>query len=99
MRSDLIVIASIGSQNLAEMLLAQDDKVVHTLAPDRSDQPFGKTILPGRGWRYRLVPDTHGANSAHDNGAIDSIPVSQEVVRCLIPGNASVSWRAIHSAV
>jgi len=24
------------------MRLAQDDEMVHTLAPDRSDQPFGK---------------------------------------------------------
>jgi len=28
------------------MRLAQDDKMVNTLAPDRSDQPFGKAILP-----------------------------------------------------
>jgi hypothetical protein len=35
------------------MHLAQDN-VVHTLTPDRSDQPFGKAILPGEagavGW-------------------------------------------------
>jgi len=67
------------------MLLAQDDKVVHTLAPDRSDQPFGKAILPRRRWRYRLVPDAHGANSAHDDGAIGSIPIPDEVARRLIP--------------
>jgi hypothetical protein len=30
------------------MHLAQDNDVVHTLTPDRSDQPFGKAILPGR---------------------------------------------------
>jgi hypothetical protein len=28
------------------MHLAQDNDVVHTLPPDRSDQPFGKAILP-----------------------------------------------------
>ena len=39
------------------MRLAQDDEMVHTLAPDRSDQPFGKAILPRRGWCSRLVPD------------------------------------------
>src|SRR5229473_1435148 len=33
------------------MHLAQDNDVVHTLSPDRSDQPFGKAILPGRVWR------------------------------------------------
>src|SRR5664280_705026 len=78
MRSDVIVIASIGSQDPAQMRLAQDDEMIHTLAPHRSDQPFGKAILPGRAWGRRSVPDAHGANSR---------------------GNASVNWRAIHSAV
>jgi hypothetical protein len=44
-RSGVIVIASIGSQDSAQMCLAQDDEMVHALAPDRSDQPFGKAIV------------------------------------------------------
>ena len=28
------------------MRLTQDDEMVHALAPDRSDKPFGKAILP-----------------------------------------------------
>ena len=46
------------------MRLTQGDKMIDTLAPDRSDQSFGKTILPRRGQRRRLVPDGHGARSA-----------------------------------
>jgi len=46
MRSDVIVVASVKFQNRAQMCLAQDDDVVHTLTPDRSDQPFDKAILP-----------------------------------------------------
>jgi len=67
------------------MLLAQDDDMVHTLAPDRSDQPFGTTVLLRRGWCSRFVSDAHRANSAHDEGAIDSIPIPDEVARRLIP--------------
>src|SRR5450631_1592023 len=67
------------------MRLAQDNDVVHTFTPDRSDQPFGKAILPRRGWRGRLDPDAHGAQSACDNAAIDPIPIADEVVRSLIP--------------
>jgi hypothetical protein len=58
------------------MHLAQDNDVVNTLTPDRSDQPFGKAILPRRGWRGRVVPDAHGAQSAYDDGTIDAIPVA-----------------------
>jgi len=72
-------------QNLAQMHLAQDNDVVYTLTPDRSDQPFGKAVLPGRGWRGRLVPDAHGAQSACDDAAIDPIPIADEVTRRFIP--------------
>jgi hypothetical protein len=64
---------------------AQDNDVVHTLTPDRSDQPFGKAILPRRGRCGRLVPDAHGAQSACDDGAIDPVAIADEVVRSLIP--------------
>jgi hypothetical protein len=39
------------------MRLAQHDEMVHTLATDRSDQPFGEAILPRRSWCSSLVPD------------------------------------------
>ena len=68
------------------MHLAQDNDVVHTLTPDRSDQPFGNAILPGRGWCGRLVSDAHGAQSARDDAAIDPVSIADEVVRSLIPG-------------
>jgi len=67
------------------MRLAQDNDVVHTLTPDRSDQPFDNAILPGRGWCGRLVPDAHGAQSAHDDAAIDPVAIADQVVRSLIP--------------
>jgi hypothetical protein len=67
------------------MHLAQDNDVVHTFMPDRSDQPFGKAILPRRGWCSRLVPDAHGAQSARDDAAIDPVAIADEVVRSLIP--------------
>src|SRR5438876_11700126 len=85
MRSDVVVIACVRLQNLTQMHLAQDNDVVHTLTPDRSDQPFGKAILPRRGWCGRLVPDAHGAQSARDDAAIDPVAIADEVVRSLIP--------------
>src|ERR1700688_3351702 len=45
------------------MRFAPDDDMIETLTPDRSDQPFHKAILPGRGRCGRLVPDAHGAQS------------------------------------
>src|ERR1700720_15881 len=88
MRSDVIVIVGVGFHDPTQMHLAQDNDVVHTLTPDRSDQPFGKAILPRRGWRDRLVPDAHGAKSAWDNAPKDPIPIAGGGVRSLIPGKA-----------
>src|SRR6266853_3894250 len=86
MRSDVVVIACVRLQNLTQMHLAQDNDVVHTFTPDRSDQPFGKAILPGRGRCGRLVPNAHGAQSARDDAAIDPVAIADEVARSLIPG-------------
>lgn len=60
-------------------------EMVHTLAPDRSDQPFGKAILPGRGWCSRLVPDAHGTQAACDDGAVNPIPSRMTCCGGIIP--------------
>src|SRR3979490_1348022 len=86
MCSNVVVIVGIGSQDSAQMHLAQDNDVVPPFTPDLSDQPFGKAILPRRGWCGRLVPNAHGAQSARDDAAIDLVAIADEVVRSLIPG-------------
>src|SRR6202048_765253 len=88
MVSNVVVIASIGSQESAQMRLAQDDEMVNTLAPDRSDQPFGKAVLPRRGWCNGLGPDAHGTQSARDDNAVDSIPISDHIARSHVPGKS-----------
>src|SRR5512144_1874007 len=67
---------------LFQMSLTQDNKMIHTLAPDRPDQPFGKAILPRRGGRAGLVPDAHGMHSACDNAPVDPIPIAERRVCC-----------------
>src|ERR1700687_3570260 len=86
MCSNFVVIASIGSQDSAQMRLAQDNHMIDALAPDRSDQPFGKAILPRRAWCSGLVPDAHGTQSARDDNAVDSIPISDHIARSHVPG-------------
>jgi hypothetical protein len=46
-RPDVVVVIGVTLQNLPQMSLAQDDEVIEALAPDRSDQPFRKAVLPG----------------------------------------------------
>src|SRR5260370_38661483 len=85
MRSHAVVIVRIVFQNPTQMFLVQDNDVVQTLAPDRSDQPFGKAVLPRRGRCNWLVSDTHGTQSARDDSAVDSISISDHIARSAIP--------------
>src|SRR6195256_5080064 len=85
MSSNLVVIASIEFRDPTQMRFVPNHHVIQTLPSNRSDQPFGKAILPGRGWCGRLVPDAHGAQSACDDAAIDLVAIADEVVRSLIP--------------
>jgi len=59
--------------------------MIDALASDRSDQPFGEAVLPRRAWGDGLVTDAHGAQSACDGSAVDSIPIPDQVARSLIP--------------
>src|SRR5208337_2128565 len=58
--SDGVVIAGVDSQNPTQMPLSQDT-MVYAFAPDRSDQPFAKAVLPGdadiSGTRERYAGD------------------------------------------
>src|SRR5882757_11291838 len=85
MRSHAVVIVRIVFQNPTQMFLVQDNDVVQTLAPDRSDQPFGKAVLPRRGRCNWLVSDTHGTQSACDDRAIDPIAITNYVTRSTVP--------------
>ena len=47
MGTDAIVIVGIGSEDLAQMGLAQDQNMVQAFSPDRADEPFSVSVLPG----------------------------------------------------
>jgi hypothetical protein len=52
---------SVLSQDTTQMRFAQNDDMVHALAPDRSNQPLGKRILPRRARCNGFVADAHGS--------------------------------------
>jgi hypothetical protein len=73
---DVVIIATIGAQDAAQMYLAQDNEIVQAFAPDRTNQSFGISVLPGRGWRRRPIAYPHCLDSAGDDGAIDPVPIA-----------------------
>src|ERR1700676_4104505 len=85
MRSHAVVIVRIVFQNPTQMFLVQDNDVVQTLAPDRSDQPLGKAVLQRRGRCNWLVSGARGPPSARGDSAVDSISISDHIARSAIP--------------
>ena len=43
----LVVVADVLLENPPEMVLAEDDQVVHAFAPDRADDSLSVGVLPG----------------------------------------------------
>ncbi len=76
MCAHLIIIPGIRVEDPAQVLSAEYYEMVSAFARDGADQPFGKTVLPWRSGRNRLVADPHCPKPASDNGAMDSIPVA-----------------------
>jgi hypothetical protein len=48
MRSEFVLIASVGCKNLAQMGFAEDDDVIEAFPADRADQSLRMPILQGR---------------------------------------------------
>jgi hypothetical protein len=60
--------------------------VIETFTPDRTDEPFGDPILPGRTGRNRSIADTHGSAPLADDIPIQAVTVAEQILWCLLPG-------------
>src|ERR1700746_38580 len=81
----LIVVGRVRSQQMAKMPLAEHDNVVKTFPADRTDRPFTIPVLPRRSRGGSPTPDAHGAQSARDDNAVNSIPISDHIARGHVP--------------
>jgi hypothetical protein len=99
MRSHLVIIDGIFPKDSAKVLRVERDQMISTLAPDRPDQAFSISVLPGRAERGGPVPDAHRSHSSLERAAKCSVIVTDEIFGRRVPREASVIWRASHSAV
>src|SRR5262249_22408558 len=81
-----IVVARIGGQHPAQVHFAQDHDMVQALLPDRADEAFDVSVLPGRSWCRWSVPNAHGGEASCYDMTIGSVPVADQVLRRLLPG-------------
>jgi hypothetical protein len=96
-----VIIDGIFRKDSPKMLRVERDQMISALAPDRPDQAFSISVLPRRAERNWPVPDAHGSHPSLERAAKCSV-ISLSRIRYLgavSQGNASVIWRASHSAV
>src|SRR6186713_2073355 len=84
-----------------QMPPAKHDHMIEALASDRADQSFSVTVLPRRSRRCRSVANAHRANAARKCLAVDTVAITNEVIRhrfppaglADLPGNPFAGWR------
>jgi hypothetical protein len=94
-----IVIGGVFRKNSPKVFCIEHDQMIRTLAPDRADQAFSISILPG--WRNDVgrsrIPI---ARTRALNATPNALSLSRmRYFGALSHGNASVICRANHSAV
>jgi hypothetical protein len=77
----LMVIDKVTSQDSTQMSFPQDEDMVETVAPDRTDQALGERTLPGAVWRRENFLDLQALHAMAELLAIDLVTVAQEVGR------------------
>jgi hypothetical protein len=99
MRSEVVVINDVGGEDPAQVRLAEDDDMIEAFAADRADETFGVSVLLGRSRCRWSIPDAHGREASCYGVTVRGIPVADEVLGRLLPGEGFGDLRAIHSAV
>ena len=73
MRSHLVIVDGIFRKDSAKVLCIERDQMIRALAPDRPDQAFNISVLPGRAERGGPVPDAQGTKPPGEKFAVDRV--------------------------
>src|SRR4051812_18857583 len=94
-----VVILLVRAKHVPQMPLIEHDYMIEALASDRADQSFSVTVLPRRSRRCRSVANAHRANAARKCLAVDTVAITTRQSGTGSHPQASLTCRAIHSAV
>src|ERR1700687_2201002 len=85
MRAYLIIIFQVRQQYVTEVPLSKHNNVVKAFPSDRTDQPFGTSILPRGAWRRLSVANAHRSKSPDEDIAIGLIAIADQIVGSPFP--------------
>src|SRR5215470_5075285 len=107
MRSGLIEVLDIGTQDTMQLLLLQDEQVIETFAPHTAQKAFTDRIGPWRVRRCFQDLDAAGLGNPRESHPKLAIVISDEILRphtkgrgeASLLGSPRVSGRACHTDV
>src|SRR5258706_1539576 len=88
MRAYLIIIFQVRQQHMSEVQLSEHNNVVKAFPSDRTDQPFGISILPRGAWRRWSVANAHRSKSPDEDNAIGPIAIANQIVGSPFPAES-----------
>src|SRR6266849_7342433 len=88
MRAYLIIIFQVRQQYVTEVPLSEHNNVVKAFPSDRTDQPFGTSILPRGAWRCWSVANAHRSKPSDEDNAIGPIPVADQIAGSPFPAES-----------
>src|SRR6266851_6487327 len=88
MRAYLIIIFQVRQQYVTEVPLSGHNNVVKAFPSDRTDQPFGTSILPRGAWRRWSVANAHRSKSSDEDIAIGPIAIADQIVGSPFPAES-----------
>ena len=88
MRAYLIIIFQVRQQYVTEVPLSEHNNVVKAFPSDRTDQPFGVSILPRGAWRRWSVANAHRSKSSDEDIAIGLIAIANQIVGSPFPAES-----------
>ena len=79
------IIFQVRQQYVTEVPLSEHNNVVKAFPSDRTDQPFGVSILPRGAWRRWSVANAHRSKPSDEDIAIGPIAIADQIVGNLFP--------------
>ena len=83
MRAYLIIIFQVRQQYVTEVPLSEHNNVVKAFPSDRTDQPFGVSILRRGAWR-RWSVNAHRSKSSDEDIAKGLIAIADQIAGSLL---------------
>src|SRR4029453_14622462 len=78
MSASPVIVLEVAGEDAAEVPVAENENVIQTLAPDRTDEALGERVLPRALRRRGDFTDTHALHALPEHVTVDRVAIAEE---------------------